>query len=175
MASTTIAPIVDPISPVMSKSMPLPAMRLKIRPPTKRADDADDESPRSHSRCPPTSQLAMKPATSAMTMKARMITANHSGPQYWKSSSRYLGSGHRSSATIVSSSSATSRSAVLRRDHVVDEDLGLVLDDPRLVGAVCSVLELVDRVARAGRSARQRRAHSARRTRRRADGIELAR
>ena len=66
--------------------------------------------------------------------------------QYWKSSSRYLGSGQRSSATSVSSSSATSRSAFWAGMTSVDEGPRLRLHGARLVGGVLGVLERVDGV-----------------------------
>ena len=51
-------------------------------------------------------------------------------PQYWKSSSRYLGSGQRSSATSVSSASTTSRSAAWAGMTEVAKALASAWTDP---------------------------------------------
>ena len=109
---------------------------------------------------------------------APRLAARPAPTQYWKSSSRYFGSGQRSSATSVSSSSATSRSAAWAGMTDVDERLRLVLDATRLVGLVLGVLERRDGVdERVGeiRDASGRSASMPRRRRRARELAEVAR
>ncbi len=117
MSRTTIAPRVEPIKPAPVEVEAIAGDQVEDQPADEGPDHPGDEQlPLSHSHARDRrASWRRYPATSAMTMNARIIMkAPLEIPplrsQYWKSNSRYLGSGHRSSATMVSSSSATSRS-----------------------------------------------------------------